>query len=54
MRNRNFTKFVVYATICGIFSNYIGKIDQFTLDLFRRSDTLDHPKEDHNKREFKP
>ena len=40
-----------------IFSNYIAEIDQFTLDLLKRSDTyrwtfwrvfnLDHPKEDH-------
>ena len=51
--------------ICGgIFSNYIGEINHFTLDLLKRSDTyagpsekflfVDHPKEDHNEREFKP
>ena len=43
---------------------FIGEIDHFTLDLLKKSDTnvkpsekflfVDHPKEDHNKREFKP
>ena len=42
-----------------IFSNYIEKIDDFTLDLLKRFWTsekfliVDHPKEDHSEKEFK-
>ena len=48
MRTRNFTIFTVYGSMFGhfinlceffMFSNYIGEIDQFTLDLLERSDT---------------
>ena len=69
LRTRNFTIFTVYATSFGQFSaafhfsNYIGGIDHFTL-TFRKGPILtagpseeflivDHPKEEHNKREFK-
>ena len=39
---RNFTIFTVYATVFRQYtatSNYIGEIDQFTLDFLKRSDT---------------
>ena len=45
IRTRNFIIFTVYITIFGQFlaafrfSNYIGKIDHFTLDLLKSSDT---------------
>ena len=70
IRTRSFTIFTVYVQVLDnfrqlfIFSNYIGEIDHFTLDLLKRSDTyrrtflkkffiVDHPKEDYNEREFK-
>ena len=70
IRTRSFTIFTVYVQVLDnfrqlfIFSNYIGEIDHFTLDILKGSDTyrwtsrkkfsvVDHPKEDHNEREFK-
>ena len=69
IQTRNFTIFTVHATSFGQFSaafhfsNYIGEIDHFTLTFrkdpifiagpFEEFLIVDHPIEEHNKREFK-